>query len=173
MAEQAAAGLRTSGRAGRGPLAGRRGREYRIGPWTWALEHDPDTALRLAVALAEWWLCRGRGEAARDVLVNLAERIAPGSQGWCLAHFWIGDLGPAAESLRYETAAYEVLVAQPPSPLLAELLAGRSRTLTFLGRIPEAISDAREALAVARQIGYPAGEVLALAATQPYRALHR
>ena len=56
-----------------------------------------------------------------------------------------------------------MLCAQPPTPLLAELLAGRSRTQMYFGRIPEAVSDARQALEVARQAGYPAGEILALA----------
>jgi len=129
----------------------------------WALEHDPDTALRMAVALAEWWFMRGRGEAGRAVLVAVAEHAAPGSDEWCQAQFWIGDIGPAAASVGHETAAYEVLAARRPSPLLAELLAGRSRTLMFLGRVPEAVRDAGEALEVARQIGYRAGEVLAMA----------
>ncbi len=63
----------------------------------------------------------------------------------------------------HETAACEALSAQPPTPLLAELLAGRSRTYMYFGQIPEAVSDARRALEVARQAGYPAGEILALA----------
>jgi predicted ATPase/DNA-binding CsgD family transcriptional regulator len=129
----------------------------------WALDHAPETALRLAVALAEWWLLRGRGEAGRSVLLAAARHAAPGSDEWCLAQFWIGDIGPAPESLACETAAYDVLSQRPPSPLLAELLAGRSRTLMALGRIPEAVSDAGEALDVSRRIGYQAGEVLALA----------
>jgi DNA-binding CsgD family transcriptional regulator len=130
---------------------------------TWALEHDPDTALRLAVAVAECWLLRGRAEAAREVLLAAAGHTAPGSQAWCLAQFWLGDIGPPTASIGHETAACEVLCAQPPTPLLAELLAGRSRTQMYFGRIPEAVSDARQALEVARQAGYPAGEILALA----------
>jgi DNA-binding CsgD family transcriptional regulator len=47
--------------------------------------------------------------------------------------------------------------------LLVDVLAGRSRTLMFVGRISDAVADARGALDVARQIGYPAGEVLAMA----------
>jgi predicted ATPase len=130
---------------------------------TWALERDQDTALRLAVALAKWLLRRGRGAQGRGLLLAAVEHARPGSQLWCQAQFWLGDIGPAAESVGHETAVCEVLVTQPPSPLLAELLAGRSRTLTVLGRLPEAVRDARQALEVARQIGYPAGEVLALA----------
>jgi predicted ATPase/DNA-binding CsgD family transcriptional regulator len=129
----------------------------------WALEHDPDISLRMALALAKWWLRRGRGEAGRAILLAVAGCAVHGSDGWCRAQFWLGDIGPPAESLRHETAACEVLVTQPPAPLLAEVLAGRSRTLMFFGRVPEAVRDARQALDVARQIGYRAGEVLALA----------
>ena len=37
--------------------------------------------------------------------------------------------------------------------------------LLNLGRIPEAVEDARRALALARELGYPAGEALALEAS--------
>jgi predicted ATPase/DNA-binding CsgD family transcriptional regulator len=130
---------------------------------TWALEHDPDMALGLAVAMAEWWLLRGRAQAGREVLLAAAGHTAPGSPQWCLAQFWLGDIGSPTASIGHETAACEVLSAQPPTPLLAELLAGRSRTQMYFGRITEAVTDARRALEVARQAGYPAGEILALA----------
>ena len=130
---------------------------------TWALAHDPGTALRLAVAVAEWWLLHGRSEAAREALLVAVGHTPHGSPQWCLAQFWLGDLGPPTVSLGHETAAWEVLSAQPATPLLAELLAGRSRTLMYLGRMAEAASDARQALEVSRQVGYPAGEILALA----------
>jgi predicted ATPase/DNA-binding CsgD family transcriptional regulator len=137
---------------------------------TWALEHDLDTALRLGVAVAEWWLVRGRAKAARQMLLAAVGHTTPGSQAWCLAQFWLGDIGPPAASISHETAACEVLLAQPPSPLLADLLAGRSRTQMYFGQIPEAIADARLALEAARRVGYPAGEILALA--QLSRAAH-
>ncbi len=69
----------------------------------------------------------------------------------------------AEESIGHETAAIEVLSAQGPTPLLAETLAGRSRSLLHFGRISEAVSDALRALEAARQARYPGGEVLALA----------
>ena len=62
------------------------------------------------------------------MLLAAAGHAAPGSPEWCLAQFWLGDIGPPADSIVHETAACEVLSAQPPTPLLAELLAGRSRT---------------------------------------------
>jgi predicted ATPase/DNA-binding CsgD family transcriptional regulator len=162
VAEEAAAGMRT-----RDEVAAVRRLDAEATAihqaLTWALEHDPDTALRLGVALAKWWILRGRREAGRAMLLAAAEHAAPGSPNWCQAQFWLGDMGPVAKSLGHETAAYEVLATQGPSPLLAEVLAGRSRTLMYLGQISEAASDARKALDVARQISYPAGEILALA----------
>jgi non-specific serine/threonine protein kinase len=129
----------------------------------WTLQHDPGLALRLAIALASWLLRRGRGVQAREMLLAAAAHAMPGSQDWCLAQFWLGDIGPPERSIGHETAALEVLTAQAPSPLLAEFLAGRSRTLLYLGRVSEAVADAREALTIARRIDYPAGEILALA----------
>jgi predicted ATPase/DNA-binding CsgD family transcriptional regulator len=162
VAEQAAADLRTTHeRQAFLRLDAEDGTLHQVAAW--ALRHDLDLALRLAVALAKWLLRRGRGPQAREMLLAAAAHAPPGSQEWCLAQFWLGDIGPPEESLGHETAAIEVLAAQAPSPLLAEFLAGRSRTLTYLGRIPEGVGDAREALAVARRIGYPAGEILALA----------
>jgi predicted ATPase/DNA-binding CsgD family transcriptional regulator len=162
VAEQAAAGLRT-----REELAAFHWLEAEDAALSssanWAREHDLGLALRLGVALAKWWLIHGRGTQARELLLAAAERTEPGSHDWCLAQFWLGDIGPAVQSLGRETAALEVLGARAPSPLLAEMLAARSRTLTYLGRLPEAAADAHAALAVARQIAYPAGEVLALA----------
>jgi predicted ATPase/DNA-binding CsgD family transcriptional regulator len=162
VAEQAAAGLRT-----RDELAALRWIDAEDAAihqaLAWALDHDPGAALRLAVAVAEWWIYRDREDSGRALLLAAAEHAEPGSDEWCVAQFWLGDIGPPAESVRHETAAYEALTARGPSPLLAELLAGRSRTVLYLGRIPEAVSDAREALEISRHIGYSAGEVLALA----------
>ena len=47
--------------------------------------------------------------------------------------------------------------------MLADALAGRSAALVNIGRVPEGIEDARRAVALARELGYPAGEALALA----------
>ena len=47
--------------------------------------------------------------------------------------------------------------------MLADGLAGRAAALSTMGRYAEAAGEARRALAVARELGYPAGEALALA----------
>jgi DNA-binding CsgD family transcriptional regulator len=58
---------------------------------------------------------------------------------------------------------------------VADGLAGRADTLTYMGEAAGAAADARHALAVAREIGYPSGEahalmVLSLAARQSDQA---
>jgi DNA-binding CsgD family transcriptional regulator len=56
------------------------------------------------------------------------------------------------------------VAGRPPSRALADALNGRSGALLDLGQYPEAAEDARRALAVAREVGYPVQEVLALVA---------
>jgi len=47
--------------------------------------------------------------------------------------------------------------------VLVDALASRSAALVNVNRVPEGIQDARRAVALAREMGYPAGEALALA----------
>jgi predicted ATPase/DNA-binding CsgD family transcriptional regulator len=137
---------------------------------TWTLEHDLDMALRLALAVADYWEVRGRAEMVREILLAAASHAAPGSLQWCLAQFWLGDIGPPDLSIGHESAAIEVLSAQSLTPLLAELLAARARTHMHFGRMPEAVSDALRALEVACEVSYAPGEILALAVLS--RAAH-
>jgi predicted ATPase len=118
----------------------------------WALEHDPATALRLAVALSHWWQLRGRSRTGYALLHAAAEHAEPGSDAWCAAQIWLG----------HYTAVRDALAAAPPSPVLVACLGGRAGTLINLDRIPEAAQDALRALALAREIGYLAGEARAL-----------
>ena len=64
----------------------------------------------------------------------------------------------AAGALEVFTALRDAVAGRPPSRALADALAGRSLALGMLGRDPEAVEDARRALAVARELGYPLGE---------------
>jgi len=140
----------------------------------WALEHDQDLALVLALALAPWWTSRSRFAAGYAWLARAAEHASPGGTAWCEAQMRLGDLsrtsGPEVD-LGYFTLALDALAGGPPSPLLAQVLAKRAGSLANLGQLPEAADDARRALALARQMGYPAGQVRALywlAATSHY-----
>ena len=132
----------------------------------WAAGHDPAAALRLALALARWWILRGRLAGHSQLLRQAAGRAAPGSGGWCSAMFWLGYTAQwtadLAGSLRIFTELRDAVADQGPSRALADGYGGRAGALGQMGRFAEAAEEARRSLAVARELGYPAGEVLAL-----------
>jgi predicted ATPase/DNA-binding CsgD family transcriptional regulator len=143
---------------------------------TWAMHNDAATALRLAVALAPWWMLRGRLVSQRTLLREAAGAATAGSDGWCAAQYWLGlaslysaDL---AGALGCFTGVRDTIGDQPLSRALVDCLRGRSAALANLGRAAEAADDARRSLALAQELGYPAGEVLALGhlAVAVYRA---
>ena len=167
VAEEAAAGLETS----TAELdAARRldAEDATLGQvLAWAMDHDAAIALRLAVALAPWWKLRGRFTGGYPLLREAAGRAAPGSGPWCAAQFWLGymalysaDLGGA---LDHFTAVRDGIGDQGPSRVLAACLGGRSVVLANLGRVAEAVDDSDRALVLARELGDPAAEALALA----------
>jgi len=167
VARQAAAGLQS----GDGELAAARWLDAEDATMRqalgWAVEHDPALALRLAVTLAPWWQLRGRLAGQYSLLRQAAECAEMGSGGWRAAQLWLGQTAqfsadPAA-ALGHFTAVRDAVADRPPSPALAAALAGRAAVLRIMGRTAEAAGDARRALALARQIGDPAGELLALA----------
>jgi serine/threonine-protein kinase PknK len=166
VAQEAAAGLRT----GTAEMAAARWLDAEDATLrrvlAWAMEHDAALALRLAVALAPWWHLRGRSPGGYPQLRAAADRTVPGSEAWCAAQFWLGRMAmysadPAA-ALGHFTLGRDSAGDQVPSLVRADCLAARPAALANLGRIAEAIEDGRGALAAARELGYPAGEVLAL-----------
>jgi DNA-binding CsgD family transcriptional regulator len=132
----------------------------------WAVEPDPALALRLADALAWWWVLRGRLPGEYRLLRQAADRAEAGSDGWCDAQVWLGYAAlfsaDLAAALGHFTAVRDAVADRPPSPALAAALAGRAVTLRLMGREAEAAGDARRALVLAREIGDPVGEVRAL-----------
>ena len=133
----------------------------------WAMEHDTSAALRLAGALAWWWFLRGRLAGEYRLLCQAAGGAEAGSGGWCAAQLWLGwaaqfsvDL---AASLGHFTAVRDAVAGRPPSRALTSALAGRATALLLMGRAAEAAGDARRALTLAREIGNPGAELLALA----------
>ena len=168
VAEQAAAGLQASTAE---ELAAARWLDAEEAAMrqvlAWAMEHDPATAARLADALGWWWLLRGRLPDQYGVLCEVAGRAEAGSDAWCavqlriiLAAVFSADL---AGALEHATALRDAAAGRGPSRALADGLFGRAVALGNLGR-GEAAEEARRSLAVAREIGYPAGEILALSA---------
>jgi predicted ATPase/DNA-binding CsgD family transcriptional regulator len=132
----------------------------------WAMEHDTTIALRLADALGWWWTLRGRLAGQYPLLREVAGRAKPGSDVWCAAQYWLGWMAQfsadLAGALGHFTALRDAVADRPPSGALADALAGRSLVLLDLGRTAEAAGDALRALALAREIGHPVGELVAL-----------
>ena len=131
----------------------------------WALQHDPASALRLAIALAPWWHLRGRMVAGSALLRAAAAHAAPGSDAWCAAHYWLGhaahSTGDFAAGVGDFTAICDAMADREPSPVLVDALAGRSYLLVVTNCVAEGTEDAHRAVALARKIGHPAGEALA------------
>jgi predicted ATPase/DNA-binding CsgD family transcriptional regulator len=166
VAEQAAVGLETS----TGELAALRWLEGESATvhqgLAWAMEHDPPLAVRLALALAPWWWVEGRWALGYELLAESARQADTGGEQWCAAQFWLGLLAAGfthTVGLEHYTSARDALARRPPSRLLCLTLGCRAGCLANLGRVAEADQEARHALALAREIGDPAGEVYALA----------
>ena len=89
-----------------------------------------------------------------------------GSDRWCAAQVWLGwaaqSSADLAAALGHFTAVRDAAADRPPSRALTAALAGRATVLRQMGRTAEAAGDGRRALALARQIGDPAGELMAL-----------
>ena len=73
--------------------------------------------------------------------------------------------GQAADAVRAwpRIAVRDAAADRPPSRALASALVGRAAVLRIMSWTAEAAGDARRSLALAREIGYPAGEMQALA----------
>jgi predicted ATPase/DNA-binding CsgD family transcriptional regulator len=138
----------------------------------WALEHDPGTAVRLALTLAPWWSVRGRLISRASLLNTVAELAAVGSDEWCVAHMFLGQVAAQREdpptALDHFTAARDALqdtahCEDAPGPWLLSLcLAGRASALIRVGRVAEAIEDGRRSLELARRISLGGLEATAL-----------
>jgi predicted ATPase/class 3 adenylate cyclase/DNA-binding CsgD family transcriptional regulator len=132
----------------------------------WALEHDPAVAPRLAVAMAPWSLLRGRAAGEDALLSAAAAHAEPGSQTWCDAQFWRGQTAlhtpDLAGAFGHFTAVRDALAGQGPSRALAESLCGRSIVFATLGQLDEGASEARSALTMARELAIPDVEGLAV-----------
>ena len=134
----------------------------------WAVKHDPAAAVRLMDALGWWWLSRGRLTGQYPLLREAAGRAVPGSGWWCAAQFWAGWAAllssiDRVEALGHFTALRDAMTGRAPSTALADGLIGRSAVLRLTGRPAEAAEEARQALVVSRELGYPPGQAQALA----------
>ena len=164
---QAASGLQTRyGRAGRRPVAGRRGCHRASGP---DLGRGPRPGRRAgpggragSVVVPAGPLGRGRRAAPPG-----GPACAAGGQEWCAGQLWLGHLAAAgavdhAAALGHFTLACDALAACPPSPCwLTPWQAGQGFCGIWAAG-PRPPRDARRALAMASELGYPAGRAAAL-----------
>jgi DNA-binding NarL/FixJ family response regulator len=166
VAEQAGAGLQTiNGEVAAARWLDAEDATMRQG-LAWAMQHDPLAGLRIMLALAPWWLLRGRLASQYNMLREAAGQATPGSTGWCAARYWLGftafSLRDLPEALGHFTAVQDAVGDRGPSRALADCLAERSLVLSYLGRIGEAVDIGHRAIVMARELGDPAGEALAL-----------
>jgi non-specific serine/threonine protein kinase len=136
---------------------------------SWCLDHDPEAALRLATALVPWLRLRGRPVEAKAKLSAAVAGAAPAGETWARAQLWLGylssDSADATYGVDHATAAIESYRNREPSRVLAEALSGGRAVIRLnLGDVPGAADDARRALTVARELGDPPSELLALTA---------
>jgi predicted ATPase/DNA-binding CsgD family transcriptional regulator len=139
----------------------------------WALEHDPGTALRLALAQVSWWGLRGRLISRAPLLAAAVEHAEVGSDEWSAAWLTLGQAalqsGDPAGALEHFTAVRDALTdpGRPESPakvvLLALCLGGRSSALLYMDRVAEGASDARRVLELAEELGAGGLQAVALA----------
>jgi predicted ATPase/DNA-binding CsgD family transcriptional regulator len=166
VAEEATAGLQTS--TGETAAAERLDAEDPTmrQVLAWAMDSDPAIAARLAGALGGWWWLRGRLAGQYPLLREIARRAQAESEGWCAAQLWLGwaalSAAELATALGHFTGVRDAVGERGASRVLADALAGRSSALLNLGRLAEGTEDGRRSLAMARELGYPAGEGTAL-----------
>jgi DNA-binding CsgD family transcriptional regulator len=167
VAGQASVGLATSDDRELAALRHLDGEDATLGAaLNWASDHDPEAALRLAVALAPWWLARGRASEGYTRLAAATAGIPDGGPAGSDAQLWLGflsrALGDNVASDAHHTAAWET--AGDPRWRTALLgLAARSAGRVSLDQPAEAAEDAEQAIALARQAGDPVAQAFALA----------
>ncbi|WP_326834932.1 LuxR C-terminal-related transcriptional regulator [Amycolatopsis rhabdoformis] len=133
---------------------------------TWALDHDPAAAARLAAVLGWWWRLRGRLASQYGLLGEITARTETGSDDWCAAQLWLSRAATQhrehTAALEQATALAEAAAARGPCRALADGLTMRATALANLERADEATGEARRALQVAREAGDRAAELYAL-----------
>jgi DNA-binding CsgD family transcriptional regulator/tetratricopeptide (TPR) repeat protein len=164
VAGQAGAGLATSGDARElAALCHLDGEDATLAAaLDWALDNAPETALRLAVALAPWWLARGRvGEGYTRLAAAARNRPAADAQ------LWLGivaqALGRDPDSEAHNSMAVE-MAEDPLSQTAILALAGRSVARRSLGQLAQAAEDTERAVELARQSGGQTARAFALGA---------
>ena len=134
----------------------------------WLLQHDPERAVRLAVAMSPWWFLRGHYREGGSFLQRgllgapgLTDELAGSAEVWLavMAQYRSDFDGALAHYGRAE----EVLTGRGPSRVLADCLNGQTVALLNTDRPGEASVMAARALETSRAAGYESGECYACA----------
>ena len=132
----------------------------------WAFGHAPASAVRLVVALGPWWYIRGQLAGVLPLLRAAAAQAEEPGDLWCGVQYLIGQAGHIGGDFTLArdsaTAVIEAAAGRAPWPLLADALANRAAALANMDQIDAGLDDAYRAVALARELGYQAGEALAL-----------
>ena len=135
----------------------------------WLLEHDPQQALRLSIAMGPWWLMRGNYREGARFLERalIPRRSAVPRELVVLAEVWLGQMAQytsrLGEALEHYGRAEELLAGQEATLALVDSLNGQVVALLNTARLSEASETAHRALEAARAVGYPSGEAYACA----------
>jgi predicted ATPase/DNA-binding CsgD family transcriptional regulator len=130
----------------------------------WARGHDPETAVALAIALAPWWLARGRATEGYTRLAAAAG-VSVGGHAAADAQLWLGFLARALGDNVASVAHYSAAVQAAGDSLSRTALlglAGRS-VARFSTEQAEAKQDAERAIGLAREAGDQLAQAFALA----------
>ena len=138
----------------------------------WAMQNDPDTALRLALAQAPLWAIRGRLASKAPLLAAAAEHAEAGSDQWCGARMRLGQaaisVGDPLTALAHYSAVRQALedpgrAQKELRPVLLVLcLCALSSALLQADRLAEADESVRRALDLAREAGLEGPVAVAL-----------
>jgi predicted ATPase/DNA-binding CsgD family transcriptional regulator len=135
----------------------------------WLLDHDPQTGLRLAVAMSGWWFLRGRyreGAAFLDRALDPYRFTFP-RKLVVLAEVQLGRmaqyLSQLDKALEHYGRAEELLAGQEATAALVDSLNGQTVALLNTERLTEASQTGHRALGAARSAGYSSGECYAYA----------
>ena len=85
----------------------------------WAMGHDPEVALRLAIALGWWWFLRGLLAGQRPLLAKVIGYAEVGSDRWCAAQFLLAWSAEFSADMAGAVSHFTVLrdaVAGRPRP---------------------------------------------------------
>lgn len=132
----------------------------------WSLANEPETALRLAAALARFWARRTHLQEGRRWMERALAQpaVSPSVRAVALlsASTVANEQGDFATSRAWLEEAYPLWQASGNPSGLARMMSNMAAVLTNLGHLEEAMSWREKSLALAREIGDDQGVAMSL-----------